>query len=59
MPHHGHGMNVAPTVTRRSDGRWLVEGALFHMPGYWEVHLDRVDRASGTRARAQTSVTLE
>ena len=59
MPHHGHGMNVAPTVTRRADGRWLVDGALFHMPGYWEVHLDRVDRASGTRARAQTSVTLE
>jgi DNA-binding beta-propeller fold protein YncE len=59
MPHHGHGMNVAPTVTRRADGRWLVEGALFHMPGYWEVHFDRVDRASGARARAQTSVTLE
>jgi hypothetical protein len=29
------------------------------MPGYWEVHFDRVDRASGARARAQTSVTLE
>jgi DNA-binding beta-propeller fold protein YncE len=59
MPHHGHGMNVAPNVTRRPDGRWTVDGALFHMPGYWELHFDRIDRDAGTRARAQTSVTLE
>ena len=59
MPHHGHGMNVAPAVTRRADGRWFVDGALFHMPGYWELHFDRVDRASGVRTRAQSSVTLE
>jgi hypothetical protein len=52
-------MNVAPDVTRRPDGRWIVDGALFHMPGYWELHFDRIDRAAGTRARAQTSVTLE
>jgi len=57
MPHHGHGMNVAPTVKRTKPGEFRVDGMLFHMPGYWELYLDLVD--GGTLERAQGSVTLE
>ena len=52
MPHHGHGMNVIPRVTRDGD-RWLAEGLLLHMPGRWEftidvVRADEVERAQWT-----------
>ncbi len=52
MPHHGHGMNVEPRVTRRDDG-WLVEGILLHMPGRWEASVDvgldgEIERAQWT-----------
>ncbi|MSR28345.1 MAG: hypothetical protein EXS03_02065 [Phycisphaerales bacterium] len=40
MPEHHHGMNVAPTVIRRSDGSLRAEGMLFHMSGKWEVDVD-------------------
>ncbi|MEZ4266787.1 MAG: FixH family protein [Myxococcota bacterium] len=37
MPLHGHGMNVLPTVEAQGDGRFVVEGMLFHMPGQWRL----------------------
>ena len=44
MPHHGHGMNLVPTVTRV--GSWnggellVASGMLLHMPGRWVLSLD-------------------
>jgi len=40
MPEHKHGMNYAPTLKSNGDGRYRVEGLLFHMPGNWEVAFD-------------------
>ena len=40
MPEHKHGMNYAPTVQGGGNGRYRVEGLLFHMPGSWEVAFD-------------------
>ena len=40
MPEHKHGMNYAPTLKALGQGRYRVEGLLFHMPGDWEVAFD-------------------
>lgn len=56
MPEHRHGMNYRPSVSKASDGRWRVEGLLWHMAGHWELRLD-VD-AAGTRHALRQSVTL-
>src|SRR5437762_8691147 len=40
MPEHKHGMNYAPTIVSRGDGRFRIEGMVFHMPGTWEVVFD-------------------
>lgn len=40
MPAHKHGMNYAPTIVSGTDGRYRVEGMLFHMPGDWELTFD-------------------
>lgn len=56
MPHHGHGMNVVPRVTRRGDV-WLVEGILMHMPGRWELSIDVID--GDETERSQWTVQLE
>ena len=40
MPEHKHGMNYAATVQGGDNGRYRVEGLLFHMPGSWEVAFD-------------------
>ena len=37
MPEHRHGMNYRPEVKKVADGRWRVEGMLFHMPGRWQL----------------------
>src|SRR5206468_9950843 len=37
MPEHKHSMNYTPTIVSRGDGRFRVEGMLFHMPGTWEL----------------------
>ena len=40
MPQHGHGLPTAPKVTRQlDDGRWLIEGVKFNMPGWWVIDL--------------------
>ena len=36
MPHHNHGMNYRPKITKKSAGRFLVEGLMMHMPGMWQ-----------------------
>jgi hypothetical protein len=36
MPAHGHGMNVEPPEALDGDV-WMVENALFHMTGHWEL----------------------
>ncbi len=40
MPEHRHGMNYRPSVKPLGDGRWRVEGLMFHMPGRWELQFD-------------------
>jgi len=56
MPHHRHGMNVAPTIIAEGPGRWRAEGMLMHMSGLWEVDVDLVRR--GRSERAQWMVEL-
>ena len=40
MPEHKHGMNYATTIRNDGNGRYRVDGLLFHMPGSWEVAFD-------------------
>jgi len=48
MPQHGHGLPTQPRITRElGDGRYLMEGMKFSMPGWWEIKLD-VQTASGS-----------
>lgn len=48
MPQHGHGFPTQPRVTRElGDGRYLLEGMKFSMPGWWEIKL-KVDSGTGT-----------
>ena len=51
MPAHRHGMNYRPTVRRLGEGRYRVEGLLFHMAGQWRLFFElsadgRLDRLS-------------
>lgn len=47
MPQHGHGFPTQPRVTKDlGNGRYLLEGMKFSMPGWWEIKLT-VDAASG------------
>jgi len=57
MPDHRHGMLRQPLITPIEQGRWRVEGMLFHMLGYWELSFD-VTRG-GVTSRAATPVELE
>lgn len=49
MPGHGHGMNYKPSVKPSGDGRYRVEGMMFHMPGQWELSFEL--RAGGRSER--------
>ena len=40
MPVHRHGMNYRPTIVSLGDGRYRVDGMVFHMPGRWELAID-------------------
>ena len=40
MPSHGHGMNTVTSVESLGDGRFQVEGFLFHMGGHWHLEVD-------------------
>jgi hypothetical protein len=47
MPQHGHGFPTRPRVTRElGDGRYLVDGVKFSMPGWWQFKF-KVDAAAG------------
>jgi hypothetical protein len=56
MPHHRHGMNVAPRIVQEGPGRWRAEGMLMHMSGLWEIDVDLV--RGGRSERAQWMVEL-
>ena len=57
MPHHGHGMNLVPTVTALGDGRFVASGLLLHMPGRWVFAVDVEE--GGVAERAQWYVDIE
>jgi len=57
MPAHRHGMNYRTTVKAAKDGRYEVEGFMFHMPGRWEFIFEV--RSGGTTDRVTKKVTLE
>lgn len=47
MPQHGHGLPTAPQVTKNlGEGRYLVEGMKFNMPGWWTIEVE-VDGSAG------------
>jgi hypothetical protein len=56
MPEHRHGMNYKPSFTALGEGRWRVEGMMFHMPGRWALRFD-VQTASRTEILTD-SITL-
>lgn len=39
MPEHGHGFPTVPQVRSLGEGKYLLEGLRFHMPGRWVVGL--------------------
>lgn len=39
MPEHRHGMLVKPVAEPLGDGRYRVPAMLFHMEGYWVLHV--------------------
>ncbi|MCM2289266.1 MAG: hypothetical protein NDI67_09585 [Sulfuritalea sp.] len=47
MPEHRHGMNYRPRITPLGDGRFRVEGMMFHMAGHWQLAFE-VDAGKGT-----------
>lgn len=50
MPQHGHGLPTSPEVTEAlGEGRYLVEGMKFNMPGWWTVTV-HIDGPAGTDA---------
>ena len=57
MPAHRHGMNYRAKVKARSDGSWVAEGLLFHMPGHWRLLFD-VD-GGGRTERLTADLNLE
>ncbi len=57
MPAHGHGMNTAAQVQPTREGRFEVQGMLFHMTGHWELYFDITD--GPLTERAQCDVNLE
>lgn len=57
MPEHRHGMNYRPTVHPVGEGRWRVEGLLWHMAGRWQLRLD-VQQGGDTPVSLRQSVLL-
>lgn len=50
MPDHRHGMLRQPVATPLGEGRYRVRGALLHMGGYWQLHVDVVSDGQLERA---------
>ncbi|MBX3355121.1 MAG: hypothetical protein KF724_05425 [Phycisphaeraceae bacterium] len=58
MPHHGHGMNLAPrTIRPEGSDDFVVGPMLFHMPGAWELYFDL--KRDGRTIRYQDEVIME
>ena len=58
MPHHGHGMNLVPTVKRRGNEAFFIgEGLLFHMSGRWVLAVDVSE--DGVAERTEWYVDVE
>jgi hypothetical protein len=57
MPHHGHGMNLVPTVAPAGAGKFLASGMLLHMPGKWVIAIDVEE--GGIAERTQWYVDIE
>ena len=57
MPEHRHGMNYRTSLKPLGDGRWRVEGLLWHMSGRWELRLDL--QSQGLEHRLRQSVLLQ
>ena len=57
MPEHRHGMNYRSSLKPLGDGRWRVEGLLWHMAGRWELRLDL--QSLGLEHRLRQSVLLQ
>ncbi len=57
MPEHRHGMNYRPSLQPLGDGRWRVEGLLWHMAGRWEWQFD-VLHGTGKLHRLRQDVNL-
>lgn len=56
MPAHQHGMNVTPSPALLEEG-WVEYGPLlFHMPGPWEIYVDRHRSALTERAQVEFEV---
>ena len=49
MPEHKHGMNYRPTIVPLGEGRFRVDGLIFHMPGRWELNVDVRDGEESER----------
>lgn len=56
MPEHRHGMNYRASIKPLGEGRWRVEGLLWHMSGRWELSLDL--QSQGKEHRLRQSVIL-
>ncbi len=50
MPGHGHGMNTKPELVEQGEGRYKVDGMLFHMEGDWEIMVDITGKGATERA---------
>ncbi len=56
MPEHRHGMNYRPSIKPLGEGRWRVEGMLWHMSGRWELRLDLQTHGQDHRLRQLVSL---
>ena len=56
MPAHRHGMNYRPSLHPLGDGRWRVDGMLWHMAGAWELRFDV--EVAGVRQSLRQAVEL-
>ena len=61
MPEHRHGMNYKTSLHPLGDGRWRVDGLLWHMAGRWEMRWDVRSKPepAGAADTVRTSVVLQ
>jgi len=58
MPQHGHGFPTQPRVTKElGNGRYLLEGVKFSMPGWWEIKLAVDAPFGGDEVKFNTIIT--